>query len=42
MKNFQRKVFVLSLVFFVSSFAVYAADNKGDDIFENQKVEKTS
>ena len=40
MKNFQRKVFVLSLVFFVSSFAVYAADNKGDDIFENQKVEE--
>ena len=40
MKNFQRKAFVLSLVLFVSSFAVYAADNKGDDIFESQKVEE--
>ena len=39
MKNFQRKAFVLSLVLFVLSFAVYAADNKGDDIFESQKVE---
>ena len=40
MKNFQRKAFVLSLVLFVLSFAVYAADNKGDDIFESQKVEE--
>lgn len=40
MKNSQRKAFFFSLVLFVSSFAVYAADNKGDDIFENQRIEE--